>query len=181
MNEISQVGLRDSLPATIATERLRLAAPAMADLAELVALANNVNVARWTARMPFPYGEADGVDFIEQVATGPEQRPYAIRNAAGRFIGVVSLMFHDALPELGYWLGEPFWGQGYASEAVAGLLEAARSSGRFEAIAAKAIAENSASRRILEKSRFLRTGEETGDCGRNTGKRIVHYRLEIAR
>lgn len=181
MKEISQISQRDSLPETISTVRLRMAAPVMADLAELVPLANNDNVTRWTARMPFPYGRDDGIDFIENFATAPTERPYAIRNETGAFIGVVSLMFYegDWPPEIGYWLGEPFWGHGYGSEAATGLMEAARASGRFEVIGAKAMAENTPSLRILEKAGFVRIGEETGDCGRNKGKRIVHLELEL--
>jgi RimJ/RimL family protein N-acetyltransferase len=180
MNEISQISLRDSLPETIATARLRMAAPVMADLAELVPLANNDNVTRWTARMPFPYGQEDGVEFIETFATAPTERPYAIRNEAGAFIGIVSLMFdEDEPPEIGYWLGEPFWGQGYGGEAAAGLIGAARASGRFDVIGAKVIAGNAASLRILDKVGFVRAGEDIGDCGRNKGKRIVHLKLEL--
>lgn len=182
MNEISPISLRESLPETITTRRLLMAAPVMADVAELVPLANNDNVTRWTARMPFPYRHEDGIEFVQKFATAPGDRPYAIRNEAGAFIGVVSLMFYeDQPPEIGYWLGEPFWGRGYGGEAVAGLIAAARASGRFEVIAAKVIAGNAASLRILEKAGFVRTGEETGECGRNKGKRIVHLKLELSR
>lgn len=174
-------GLRDALPATIRTERLSLTAPRLEDLAELVPLADNENVTRWTARMPYPYGHADGVAFIETIARGPDQRPYAIRNERGAFVGVVSLMFHGARPELGYWLGEPFWGRGYGSEAVTALLDAARMTGLAPAIEASAIADNHASLRILEKHGFVRVRETVGDCGRNQGKLIVHLELDFER
>lgn len=174
-------GLRDALPATIRTDRLSLAAPRLEDLPELVPLANNENVTRWTARMPYPYGHEDGVAFVENIAGGPGERPYAIRNETGAFVGVVSLMFPGARPELGYWLGEPFWGRGYGSEAVAALLATTRATGLAPAVEARALADNRASLRVLEKQGFTRVGEAVGDCGRNQGRLIVHLELDFER
>jgi len=182
VSEIKEISLRDSLPVRIETARLELELPSMADLAELVPLANNDNVTRWTARMPYPYGQNDGARFIAQARRMEDERDYSIRNEDGAFVGVISLMFYDDRPaELGYWLGEPFWGRGYGTEAVEALLAAARASGRFDVLAARAMAGNTASLRILERAGFLRISEEIGDCGRNKGQPIVYLQLEVAR
>lgn len=144
-------------------------------------LANNENVTRWTARMPYPYGHADGVDFVENIATGAGERPYAIRNETGAFVGIVSLMFPSDRPELGYWLGEPFWGRGYGSEAVSALLDTTRATGLAPVVEARALAHNRASLRVLEKQGFVRVEEVVGDCGRNQGRLIVYLELDFER
>jgi RimJ/RimL family protein N-acetyltransferase len=173
--------LRDALPETLRTARLTLAQPSLEDLPELVPLADNENVTRWTTRMPYPYGHADGVEFVGTIATSQSQRPYAIRNEDDAFIGVVSLMFHDELPEIGYWLGEPHWGRGYASEAVGALVDAARATGLAPVLAAKALADNKASLRVLEKQGFTRLREAPDEAGRHKGRLTVHLELELER
>jgi len=173
--------LPDALPQTLRTARLTLAPPRLEDLPELVPLADNENVTRWTARMPYPYGHADGVAFIEKIAASGSEKPYAVRNEDGAFIGVVSLMFHDERPEVGYWLGEPYWGRGYASEALGALVGAARAAGLAPALAAKALADNRASLRVLEKQGFRRVREVVDDCGRHKDRLIVHLELEFER
>ncbi|WP_052731998.1 GNAT family N-acetyltransferase [Devosia geojensis] len=173
--------LREALPETLRTARLTLAPPRLTDLPELVPLADNENVTRWTTRMPYPYAHADGVDFVENIATGADQKPYALRNEDGAFIGVASLMFHAQLPEVGYWLGEPFWGRGYASEALGALVAAARATGLAPMLAAKALADNKASLRVLEKQGFQRVREVPDDSDRHKGKPTVHLELEFER
>ena len=72
----------------------------------------------------------------------PDERPYAI-TLKDQFIGVVGFTFHAGqLPELGYWLGEPYWGRGIMSEAVKGLIEAAFGTRLFPRIRARALASN---------------------------------------
>lgn len=146
---------RDSLPQRIETARLVLRAPALADLDSLVILINNPAIVGMTASLNLPYSEDDGRDFIERFANKPENRPYAIADRSGGFMGVVGFKFMDGHPpELGYWLGEPYWGRGYASEAVDGLLGAARRVQFMNRVRARTLADNKASRRVLEKSGF---------------------------
>jgi len=173
--------LRDALPETLRTARLTLARPRLEDLPELVPLADNENVTRWTARLPHPYAHADGIAFIETILKGGNEKPYAIRNEDGAFIGIVSLMFNDERPELGYWLGEPYWRRGYAGEAVGALVGAARRTGLVPALAAKVLADNRASLHVLEKQGFRRVREVVDDCGRHKDRLIVHLELELSR
>ena len=85
------------------------------------------------SRLPHPYTRADGIGFVEIIAQRPDERPYAI-TLDDQLIGVVGFPFHEGeLPELGYWLGEPYWGQGIMSEAVKGL---ARSRFRYPPVPA---------------------------------------------
>jgi RimJ/RimL family protein N-acetyltransferase len=115
----------------IETARLRLRAHRDDDLAELVLLAGDWEVARWLAMMPHPYGESDGRDWIalvrEDHATGRPRRFAIALKDTDQLIGGVGLDGSTGdkseEPALGYWLGEPYWGRGYAREAVAAVLD----------------------------------------------------------
>ncbi|GHA24864.1 hypothetical protein GCM10007989_20650 [Devosia pacifica] len=148
------ISLRERLPSKIDLARLVLSPPTHADVGRLSSLVNNWNVARWTASIPHPYAEADMIEYLEQVVPARE-KSYAIRGQDGEAMGVVSLMFDgDKLPELGYWLAEPYWGQGYTSEAVVALLAAVRDADPCQAINARVLVENHGSTRVLEKAGF---------------------------
>jgi len=168
---------RDALPHRIDTPRLALRAPIRGDVPDLVRLADNRNIHEVLARLPHPYTRADAIAFIDIFAQRPDERPYAI-TLKDQLIGVVGFSFVSGqLPELGYWLGEPFWGKGYMSEAVKGLLEAAFATGLYPRIRARALAGNAASLRVLEKAGFQRTGETTDTIGHNAGKPVVLFEL----
>jgi RimJ/RimL family protein N-acetyltransferase len=133
---------RDVLPGKIETKRLVLRAPIRGDVPDLVRLANNKTIADRLARLPHPYTGADAIGFIEIFAQRSDERPYAM-TLNERFIGVVGFTFHeDAPPELGYWLGEPFWGKGYMTEATRALLDIAHGTGQFDVVRARALADN---------------------------------------
>ncbi len=80
-----------------------------------------------------------------------------------RDFGVIGMLsFHEMAPgrqELGYWLGRPFWGRGYATEAVAGALRWARSDWRKNVVWAGHFADNRAAGQVLCKAGFLYTGD----------------------
>jgi RimJ/RimL family protein N-acetyltransferase len=156
-----------------------MAAPALADLDELVVLANNRKIADNLSRLPHPYTREDGLFFINEFAKKPEQRPYAIHTEDGSFIGVTGLTLEDGeAPELGYWLGEPFWGRGYATEAAGAVLQAVRAAG-FDQVIAWALADNSGSRNILKKLGFTEVSEAVGDCGPHKDRLIVHFEIRF--
>lgn len=166
--------LRDALPTEITTERLRLRAPALTDLDALVAGINNWKVAEPTASIPHPYLPEHGTGFIENFSKKPEQRPYAIAQQSDNvLIGVVGLKFSaEHPPELGYWIAEPYWGQGFVPEAVAGLLRAARAAG-LDAIRARVLAANPASQRVLEKTGFAVIERTQSVVERHRGKPLL--------
>jgi RimJ/RimL family protein N-acetyltransferase len=151
---------RDMLPGKIETKRLMLRAPIRGDVPDLVRLADNKNVASKLARMPSPYTRADAVGFIEIMALRADERPYAV-TLDGRLIGVVGFSFHEGEPaELGYWLGEPFWGNGYMTEAARALIDVAQPTHYYDRIVAKALASNEASLHVLTKLGFERTSKK---------------------
>jgi RimJ/RimL family protein N-acetyltransferase len=74
-------------------------------------------------------------------------------------IGACGIMFHyDDVPELGYWLGVPYWNKGYATEALHALIDYAFTDLSHETLQAGARVTNPASRRLLEKCGFQWTG-----------------------
>ena len=168
--------IRDSLPGRITTKRLVLRAPIRGDVPELVKLADNKTIADRLLRLPHPYTRADAIGFVEIFAQRPDERPYAI-TLGEKLIGVVGFTFVEGeAPALGYWLGEPFWGQGFMTEAAKGLIEAAHKTHHFETIAARALADNQASLNVLGKLGFKQVGKAKRD---ESGKSLV--RLELQR
>ena len=71
---------------------------------------------------------------------------------------VASISCDEVHPEIGYWLGVPYWGQGYATEAVRALIDHAFGDLGHQALQAGARVSNPASRRVLEKCGFQWTG-----------------------
>lgn len=167
---------RDALPTRIVTPRLVLRPPIRGDVPELVRLADNKRIAEVLARLPNPYTRADGIAFVEIFAQRADERPYAI-TLGDKFIGVVGFTFvadHD--PELGYWLGEPYWGKGLMSEAVKSLLLAAFALPEFHKVRARALATNERSLNVLRKAGFREagSGSETDVLGRP----VVYFEQE---
>jgi len=77
-------------------------------------------VSRNLARVPYPYGEADAEDFVAARGRhGDGHYSFSIlRKSDDMFLGGIGLHLDTRGYELGYWLGKPFWGVGYASEAA---------------------------------------------------------------
>lgn len=168
------------LPARIETGRLVLRSPAPSDLETLVALANDWRVIENTASLPFPYLEEHGRAFLANHAGWPDKRAYAI---AGRdtdaLMGIIGLYFFPDRPvEIGYWLGQPHWRQGYAPEAVEALVAASAAAG-LTTLRARVLAGNPASVRVLEKTGFAIVEETTSTVERHRGRPL--YILERAR
>jgi len=145
------------------TLRLILRAPRPADAAALASLANNRRVVENTGRLPYPYGEDDARKWIASPLAAREARfVVTLKPPDGRLVGVVGfdrLTDGDA-PDLGYWLGEPHWGQGFATEAARAVVDFAFLTRGFRRLAAGCRITNSASRRVLEKCGFQYCGDD---------------------
>jgi RimJ/RimL family protein N-acetyltransferase len=144
--------------AVIDTPRLKLR-PTRRQVARRVAdRAAHFDVARMTVRIPHPYTDEQAQGFITRMG---EPGRFAIEHAQDGLVGVLG--FHDTdrfgAPELGYWLGRPYWGQGLATEAVSAALVWARDEWGRKVVRAGHFADNDASANVLIKSDFLYTGE----------------------
>lgn len=159
---------RANLPTAITTDRLLLATPSIDHVPTMAVLANDHDIYALLARLPHPYEQSHGHHFVDTIARGPTEHAWSILHA-GHFIGVIGLHLIDDLPpDLGYWLGKPFWGQGFGSEAAIAVVSATRQAG-FGGMRARALTSNHASRKVLRKAGFIETAEGPAPDGTNKG------------
>jgi RimJ/RimL family protein N-acetyltransferase len=148
---------RDDVVPVLATARLVLRAPRRSDGKAIAALANDRRIAANTARIPHPYAIEDAEQFIASVNKREGEACFAV-TLDGAPIGVCSVDLREDGPELGYWLGVPFWGRGFATEAARALIDHAFGDLEHETLISGARVNNPASRRVLEKCGFQWTG-----------------------
>ena len=143
----------------IETDRLVLRRYEERDIAELVPLATEWDVTRWLPQIPHPYTAENGRTFVKQAQSLlDERRDYQLAitgRATGALIGTVAVhVASRSIPELGYWLGKPFWGQGFATEAARAMVVFARDRLGLSALMARVFEGNTASERVLIKNGF---------------------------
>ena len=144
----------------LATERLVMRAPCEADIAQLVELADNRHVAEMLARMPHPYGEAEARAFLAMTRSRRAGIAYALTLAGtDTFVGCAGLNMTDRGLELGYWIGEPYWKRGYATEAAHALVDLAFKRTSTQVLQASTRVINPASRRVIHKCGFQYAGQ----------------------
>ncbi len=140
------------------TERLVLRPPQRADAKAIAALADDRRVAENLRRIPHPYTLADAQTFLETAGASNEELVLVI-TVADTIIGSCGIaQSRDAHPEIGYWLGVPFWGNGYATEAARALIDHGFRDRGHSMLLGAARVSNPASRRVLEKCGFEWTG-----------------------
>jgi [ribosomal protein S5]-alanine N-acetyltransferase len=137
---------------TLETSRLKLRPYSEADIAELVPLIGTREVAATTLRIPHPYTEQDAKTFFALLDAKRIWLAITLRGE-GRQIGGIGLT-HDPQhehAELGYWLGAPYWGKGFATEAAREMLRYGFVDLRLHRVFASHFKHNPASGRILVK------------------------------
>jgi RimJ/RimL family protein N-acetyltransferase len=134
----------------------------ISDAQALAAVANNKKV--WNSirnEFPSPYTVMDALAWIKHAN---EEKPVAnfaieIGNVVA---GNISCIWHKDVyaktVELGYFIGENYWGKGIATAAVALMLEAIKKNKEIVRIEAKTFGSNGASARVLEKNNFVLEG-----------------------
>jgi RimJ/RimL family protein N-acetyltransferase len=147
---------REGSSPVLETERLVLRAPRFEDAKRVAALVNDRRIAENTARIPHPYGIADAKEWIGAVISQSAET-YLI-TIGGEAIGACGLDIREGVPEIGYWLGVPFWGCGYATEAARAVIDRAFGDLGHDVVTAGARVSNPTSRRVLEKCGFQWTG-----------------------
>ena len=149
---------------TLTSQRLRLRPLAPGDAQRMAELANDFDVARMTTAIPHPYALGQAEAFIAHMQKCDPRREavFAIEGDAETFMGVIGV--HPGPrrpPELGYWLGRPYWGAGFATEAARAVTAWAGVAWRKRVLVSGHFADNPVSGQVLCKADFLYTGEVT--------------------
>ncbi|HVL70284.1 MAG TPA: GNAT family N-acetyltransferase [Beijerinckiaceae bacterium] len=145
------------------TRRLWLRWPRHADSQAMVRLAGEKAVAEMTAHVPHPYPPEEAARFVLaarkanaegrglDLAVTPKRNPNGL-------LGMVGIREGEDGPHLGYWIGSPSWGQGFATEAARALIDAFFAYTEGTELTATARVINPGSRRVLEKCGFAYQG-----------------------
>lgn len=176
--DLEDESLRIDCPVLV-TERLVLRPPHVDDLEELAELANNRKIAEMLGRMPHPYGPADAQQFVNTVRKADEGCVYAIAlGHNGAFIGCAGLNPTMRGLELGYWIGEPYWGRGYATEAAHALVDLAFRATTIDTLHVSCRVLNAASRSVIHKCGFQYSGQGMLDSQVAGRVPVERYRLD---
>ena len=134
------------------TARLRLRPYTDADIKELVRLIGVREVAATTLRIPHPYTEQDGKDFLALLNPHRIWLAITLREGGGQLGGIgLTIDEKHRHAELGYWLGVASWGKGYATEAAREMLRYGFEDLNLHRIFASHFKQNPASGNILKK------------------------------
>lgn len=147
------------------TSRLTLRQTELRDAAAFSALVSDFEIARMTGSIAYPYpllsAEFKIITFHAAKRRGLAH-PYAITlKGQDELIGVADLFKRTptSLWEIGYWIGRPYWGEGYMTEACEALLAEADAALGCENRVAGVFTDNPSSARVLEKLGFKKTGD----------------------
>ncbi|MEX2520845.1 MAG: GNAT family protein [Paracoccaceae bacterium] len=148
-----------SLRDQIETERLTLRRPRLSDSGPMSLYAGDRRVAEMLEHVPHPYPPGAAEAFIARADRSAEH--VWVMDAAKidgpEFIGVISVKPKDEEGRLGYWVGPPFWGTGYASEAALAIVAAATAAG-LTRLEARIVVENEPSAHVLVNAGFREAG-----------------------
>lgn len=168
----------------IKTDRLILRKISYPDIPKIIEWAGNKNVADTTLNIPHPYEEKDAVFWINSANQGFEnktQYTFGITlKSTTEFIGGIGLKVNNRFNRgvLGYWIAEPHWNRGYATESVAAILKFGFNELNINKIYATHLIENPASGKVMMKNGMIKEGElkdhiKKGDFYRS----LIQYRL----
>jgi [ribosomal protein S5]-alanine N-acetyltransferase len=168
------------------TPRLCLGALSEADIPNIIAFAGNPKVAASTLNIPHPYKEADALFWINNAKQGFENKTiftFGIRtHCPDEFIGGIGIKINQRFNrgEIGYWIAEPFWNKGYASEALGAVLKFGFEEINLHKIFATFLIENIASGKVMIKNGMIKEGELKDHTKKENNYRTLYqYRLTI--
>ena len=149
---------------SIRTGRLLLRPLKLSDAPDIQRLAGDRDVAATTRDIPHPYEDGMAETWVgscqERIDAG-ELVIFAITLLPdGSFLGVIGLELDDngSEAELGYWVGKPFWDQGYATEAVKGMLRHGLDELGLDRVYAAHFTRNPAAGRVMHKAGMFHEG-----------------------
>ena len=148
------------MPTTLNTERLVLRPFALDDAPAVQRLAGDREIAKSTLLIPHPYPEGAAEAWIKGHEEPSDNEVFAIVSHGGEVMGAIGLHvehFHQRA-EIGYWLGVPYWGKGYATEAAKAVIGYAFETLGVQRVFAFHFTRNPASGRVLARAGMQREG-----------------------
>ena len=144
------------------------------DAPRVAELAGDWDVASQTARIPYPYSLVAADQWISEIDEGEFVRAVLHER---RLIGAVGLVpGEDRSAEIGYWIGKPYWGHGFATEAARALVNHAFKTLGYRRLTCGHFVDNPASAKVIAKLGFTRTGKGRLYCqARGADVEIVMY------
>jgi ribosomal-protein-alanine N-acetyltransferase len=139
------------------TDRLLLRPFILADAPVVQRLAGDRDIASTTLSIPHPYEDGMAEQWINTLQEGFERGEFVnfaiVLLADGALIGAIGLSLNQAHEnaELGYWIGKPYWGNGYCTEAARAVLHYGFTRLGLNRVAAHHLSRNPASGRVMEK------------------------------
>lgn len=171
---------------TLETERLVLRPLRRDDAGPIALFSGEFKVAGMHMTIPHPYPPGAAEALIERSLTDPgDDQHFAVAFAEDeerKLIGLMLLRRRPRAPSarIGYWIGSPFWGRGYATEAAGAVVDHAFADETLEEIETLVNQDNPASIRVLEKLGFRQSGEgEEYSESRRTN--VPNYAYELRR
>ncbi|NIG55963.1 GNAT family N-acetyltransferase [Chitinophaga sp. Cy-1792] len=152
------------------------------DIPSLVKYAGNRNVSRYILNIPYPYQEPDAVFRLSYILQGFKAKSRyifaVVLKESGEMIGEISFHLDMTRPaaQLAYWIGEPFWGKGIATEAITAMLQYGFTELQLDQVFATCDQENTASGRVLEKN-GLQKGTPAGTIDYYSMKKEYYAQL----
>jgi RimJ/RimL family protein N-acetyltransferase len=143
---------------TLETERLILRPFTLADAPEVQRLAGDRDIASTTMNIPYPYEDGMAEQWIaayQERFDRDEQVRFAITHRKhGYLIGAIDLMINRGFDraEIGYWIGKPYWNQGYCTEAARAVLKYGFEVSGLNRIYATHFIRNPASGQVMQKT-----------------------------
>lgn len=148
----------------ITTERLLLRMFKKSDAETVTNLCNNYNIYKSTLNLPYPYSMECALSWIENHIdnfNANKSYEFAITDKeTGQLYGAIALSNNQRYNngEIAYWIGEEFWGNGYATEASKAILEFAFKEKQYHRVFARYFASNPASGKVMEKLGMIKEG-----------------------
>ena len=157
----------------ISTKRLLLRPFKLSDAEAVSLLCNDYDVHMGTLALPYPYTMAHALSWIPSHEENFEQDKayeFAITDKTTETLyGCIGLSNHqnDRNGEVGYWVGKAFWGNGYASEALVGVIDFAFSRKNYHRVYGRHFESNPASGRVMEKAGMVYEGKQIDHIVKN--------------
>lgn len=143
------------------------------DKKALAAVLNNRNILNnLRDGLPYPYTENDAGEFISAMLAADKMKTFAFAIVyEGEVVGSIGVFrqenIHFRTAEMGYYIGEPYWGKGIGTSAVKQASRYVFENTDIIRIFAEPFAYNTASCRILEKAGFIFEGTLHGNAVKN--------------